>query len=69
MEAVTALRRCLELGGSYDGKAHEALGRAFFTLGMCEDAAVAYEEGLRRSGCRHCREGLARAREAAGLRQ
>ena len=68
-EAVRSLHRCLELGGHYDGKMHGALGRAFFTLGMCEDAAAAYEEGLRRSGCQHCREGLARAREAAGSRQ
>jgi tetratricopeptide (TPR) repeat protein len=65
-EAITALRRCLELGGHYDGKMHGALGRAFFMLGMYEDAAATYEEELRRWDCSHCREGLARAHEAEG---
>ena len=67
-EAVTVLRRCLELGGHYDGKTHGALGRAFFTLGMYVEAAAAYGEGLRRWGCSHCREELARSNEAAGRR-
>jgi tetratricopeptide (TPR) repeat protein len=65
-KAVVALRRCQELGGHYDGKMHGALGRAFFMLGMYEDAAATYEEELRRWDCSHCREGLARAREAEG---
>jgi tetratricopeptide (TPR) repeat protein len=65
--AVVSLRRCQELGGHYDGKMHGAIGRAFLALGMYEDAAAAYEEGLRRRECTHCREGIARA-QAAGSR-
>jgi hypothetical protein len=68
-EAARALRRCLELGGHYDGKMHGALGRAFFALDMYGDAAAAYEVGLRRWGCPHCRDGFARACEAAGQHQ
>lgn len=69
-EATAELRKCLELGGYYDGRLHGALGRALVSLGMLAEAARAYEESVRRCpGCGDCVEDLASVYEAAGRRE
>jgi tetratricopeptide (TPR) repeat protein len=70
VEAAVELKKCLELGGYYDGRLHGALGRGLVSLGMFAEAAGAYEESARRwPGCGDCAEDLARIYEAAGRRE
>lgn len=56
-EAAAALRRCQELGGCNYGGLYGALGRAFESLGLCEeaDAANSAPPNLR-PACGHCAE-------------
>jgi tetratricopeptide (TPR) repeat protein len=69
-EASAELKKCLELGGYYDGRLHGALGRALSSLGMFAEAARAYEESVRRwPGCGDCAADLARVYESAGWRE
>jgi tetratricopeptide (TPR) repeat protein len=69
-EAATELRRCLEVGGYYDGRLHGALGRGLASLGMFAEAARAYEESVRRwPRCGDCVENLARVYESASQRE
>lgn len=69
-EAAAELRKCLELGGYYEGRLHGALGRALASLGMFAEAARAYKESVRRCPeCGDCAEDLARVYESAGWRE
>lgn len=69
-EAAVELKKCLELGGYYEGRLHGSLGRALASLGMFAEAARAYEEGVRRwPGCGDCAADLACIYESAGWRE